>query len=121
MSVAWTNGDGARVRFSGVARPFLVAGIAAVVCALGTVGMVALAKGQSTASTRDGILGHLNAAIGYYRDTSSKVQAGDRPSDSVYQDNGQALAAETVRLAFQSARAQAKLSALAFSHVVRMS
>lgn len=58
---------------------------------------------------RDAVLGHLNAAIGWYRDATSKLQTVGLPSDAIYQDNAQSLAADVVRLAFESARAEAKL------------
>jgi small-conductance mechanosensitive channel/cell pole-organizing protein PopZ len=58
---------------------------------------------------RDAILGHLNAAINWYRNASGKVQTVGLPSDELYQDNAQALAAQVVRLAFESARAEAQL------------
>jgi small-conductance mechanosensitive channel len=58
---------------------------------------------------RDAILGHLNAAINWYRNASGKVQTVGLPSDELYQDNAQNLAAQVVRLAFESARAEAQL------------
>jgi small-conductance mechanosensitive channel len=59
------------------------------------------------ALNRDAILGHLNAVITWYRDTENKVQAVGLPSDAIYEDTARNLAAEVVRLAFQSARAEA--------------
>jgi small-conductance mechanosensitive channel len=58
---------------------------------------------------RDAILGHLNEAITWYHDTTTKVQAAGLPSDAIYEDNTRNLAAEVVRLAFQSARTEAAL------------
>ena len=58
---------------------------------------------------RDAILGHLNAVISWYRDATNKVQATGLPSDAIYEDSTRNLAAEVVRLAFQSARAEAAL------------
>src|SRR6267378_1071491 len=58
---------------------------------------------------RDAILGHLNEAITWYHDTTTKVQAAGLPSDAIYEDNTRNLAAEVVRLAFQSARTEATL------------
>lgn len=55
---------------------------------------------------RQAILNHLNAVITWYKDCTN-VQAVGRPSDAVYQDNAQHLAAEVVRRAFESARAEA--------------
>jgi small-conductance mechanosensitive channel len=58
---------------------------------------------------RDAVLNHLNAVITWYRDSTSKVQAAGLPSDAIYEDNAQSLGAEVVRLAFQSARAEAAI------------
>jgi small-conductance mechanosensitive channel len=98
-----------------IPRTFSALLVGSMVCASGIALIAALAAGQNNSSpapassVHEAIVAHLNAVIGYYRDSTSKVQAGDRPSDAVYQDNGQAFAAEAVRLAFQSARAQAAL------------
>jgi small-conductance mechanosensitive channel len=58
---------------------------------------------------RDAILHHLNEVITWYRDVTSKVKPAGLPSDAIYQDNTRNLAAEAVRLAFQSARAEAAI------------
>jgi small-conductance mechanosensitive channel len=58
---------------------------------------------------RDAILHHLNAVITWYRDITSKLKPVGLPSDAIYQDNTRSLAAEAVRLAFQSARAEAAI------------
>ena len=58
---------------------------------------------------RDVILGHLNAVITWYRDCRNKIQPVGLPSDAIYQDNAQSVAADAVRLAFESARAAAPL------------
>ncbi|HTC90766.1 MAG TPA: hypothetical protein VK686_20825, partial [Bryobacteraceae bacterium] len=60
---------------------------------------------------RDAILHHLNAVITWYRDATTKIKSVGLPSDAIYQDNARELAAETVRLAFQSARAEANIIA----------
>ena len=60
---------------------------------------------------RDAILHHLNAVITWYRDVTSKVKPVGLPSDAIYQDNTRSLATEAVRLAFQSARAEAAIIA----------
>ncbi|HWW18595.1 MAG TPA: mechanosensitive ion channel family protein [Candidatus Saccharimonadales bacterium] len=57
--------------------------------------------------SRDAVLGHLNAAITWYRDATNKVQAAGLPSDAIYEESTRNLAAEVVRLAFQSARGEA--------------
>jgi small-conductance mechanosensitive channel len=58
---------------------------------------------------RDAVLNHLNDAITWYRDSTNKVYSAGLPSDTIYQDNTRNLASEAVRLAFQSARAEAAL------------
>src|SRR5882762_1499897 len=76
------------------------------------IGVAAVSVAQELpALNRDAILGHLNEAITWYRDTTSKVQSAGLPSDAIYEDNTQNLAAEVVRLAFQSARAEAAVIA----------
>jgi small-conductance mechanosensitive channel len=57
--------------------------------------------------SRDAILGHLNAVITWYRDAANKVQSVGLPSDAIYEESRRNLTAEVVRLAFQSARAEA--------------
>jgi small-conductance mechanosensitive channel len=73
------------------------------------IGMTAAMAQTAGQLDRDAVLGHLNAAIKWYRDATSKLQTVGLPSDTIYQDNAQSLAAEVVRLAFESARAEAKL------------
>jgi small-conductance mechanosensitive channel len=58
---------------------------------------------------RDAILHHLNSVITWYRDATSKIKSVGLPSDAIYQDNTRDLAAEAVRLAFESARAEAAI------------
>ena len=62
---------------------------------------------EMPALNRDAILGHLNAVITWYRDATTKVEATGLPSDAIYEDTTRNLATEVVRLAFQSARAEA--------------
>jgi small-conductance mechanosensitive channel len=59
--------------------------------------------------SRGAIVSHLNDAISWYRDSTAKVQAPGEPSDVVYQDNAQNFAAQALRLAFQSAKAEADI------------
>ena len=73
-------------------------------CAFALTGLAAQGTGQLD---RQAILNHLNAVITWYRDCTSKVQAVGLPSEAVYQDNMQHLAAEVVRRAFDSARVEA--------------
>jgi small-conductance mechanosensitive channel len=55
------------------------------------------------------VLAHLNAAINWYKNLTTQVPPGQQPSDSVFQSNAQNLGEQVLRLAFQSARAQAAL------------
>jgi hypothetical protein len=80
----------------------------AVLLALVVALSMSLAQ-EMPALNRDAILGHLNAVITWYRDATTKVQATGLPSDAIYEDSTRNLAAEVVRLAFQSARVEAAL------------
>ncbi len=62
---------------------------------------------------RDAILHHLNAVISWYRVATSKIKPVGLPSDAIYQDNARNLSSEAVRLAFQSARAEANIISMA--------
>src|ERR1700693_280497 len=75
-----------------------------------TLGSFLLAQGTQQLD-RNAVLGHLNAAINWYRNASGKVQTVGVPSDMLYQDNEQDLAAQALRLAFESAKAEAQLIA----------
>jgi small-conductance mechanosensitive channel len=55
------------------------------------------------------VLHHLNQVISWYRHSTTGVQSVGLSSDAIYQDNVQSLEAEVVRLAFQSAKAEAEL------------
>ena len=55
------------------------------------------------------VLHHLDTIIGWYRRVTTSVQSAGLPTDAIYQDNAQSLAAEAVKLAFQSARAEASI------------
>ena len=55
------------------------------------------------------VLHHLNKVISWYRHSTTGVQSVGLSSDAIYQDNVQSLEAEVVRLAFQSAKAEAEL------------
>jgi small-conductance mechanosensitive channel len=54
-------------------------------------------------------LHHLNEIISWYRQSTTGIQAVGLPTDAIYQDNTQTLAAQVVRLAFQSAKAESAL------------
>jgi small-conductance mechanosensitive channel len=54
-------------------------------------------------------LHHLNQAINWYRHCTTGLQPVGMPSDTIYQDNTVSLGQQAVRLAFQSARAEAGL------------
>lgn len=56
-------------------------------------------------------LHHLNQAINWYRHATTGVQSVGLPSDTIYEDNTRSLGSQIVRLAFQSARAEAALIA----------
>lgn len=55
------------------------------------------------------VLHHLNQVIGWYRHVTTGVRDVGLPSDAIYQDNAQALGAQAVQLAFQSAKAESAL------------
>lgn len=65
----------------------------------------------NTSSNASDVLGHLNAAINWYKDLTAKVPAGIEPSDSIYLSNAGNYSEQVVKLAFQSARAQVQLNA----------
>jgi small-conductance mechanosensitive channel len=59
----------------------------------------------------DAAVEHLNHVISWYHHATTGLQSVGLPSDAIYQDNMQGFAAEVVRLAFQSAKAEAALMA----------
>jgi small-conductance mechanosensitive channel len=90
---------------------YLVACAGIALLAIGAQTLRGQADGQVTQLDRDAILHHLNAVITWYRDSTTKIKSVGLPSDAIYQDNARELAAEAVRLAFQSARAEASMIA----------
>jgi small-conductance mechanosensitive channel len=60
-------------------------------------------------SDRNSILNHLNTIISWYREAVANVQPGELPSDAIFQQNVRSMSAEAVKLAFDSARAEAAL------------
>jgi small-conductance mechanosensitive channel len=64
---------------------------------------------NNNADIPNNLLAHLNAAINWYKNLTTQVPPGQEPSDTIYSTNAENLGAEVVRLAFQSARAQAAL------------
>jgi small-conductance mechanosensitive channel len=70
--------------------------------------LTVISSAADTQSDRDAILNHLNAIIGWYRDTVANVKPGELPSDAIFQQNVRNLGAQAVQLAFESARAQAE-------------
>ncbi len=56
-------------------------------------------------------LHHLNQVIGWYRHVTTSIQSVGLPSDAIYEDNTKSLGTQAVRLAFDSARAEAALAA----------
>lgn len=57
----------------------------------------------------DAALHHLNQVISWYRRATTGIQAVGLPSDTIYEDNTKHLGEQVVRLAFQSAKAEAAL------------
>jgi small-conductance mechanosensitive channel len=57
------------------------------------------------------VLYHLNQLISWYRHSTGSIQSVGLPSDAIYQDNARSLGSQAVRLAFQSAKAEAVLIA----------
>jgi small-conductance mechanosensitive channel len=81
---------------------------------LWAVALLAIALPGVKAETANGLSGdaivdHLNAAIDWYRQVSTRVPTAGLPSDAVYQLNAQTISVEVVQLAFQSAQAEAPL------------
>ena len=56
------------------------------------------------------VLRQLDEIIGWYRRVTTGISSVGLPTDTVYQDNIQRLGAQVVRLAFESARAEAALT-----------
>ena len=54
-------------------------------------------------------LRHLNLVVNWYRRASVDIPLLGLPSEAIYQEQAQTLAAQVVRLAFQSARSEAEL------------
>jgi small-conductance mechanosensitive channel len=75
--------------------------------ALLAASLLSIASRAGDGNNRGAVLSHLSAVITWYRDSTTKGPSIEIPSDAIFQDNIQTLAAETVRLAFQSARAEA--------------
>lgn len=87
------------------------------IVAAGFVAAIALAitapwgSAQNSGANDNGdVLMHLNAAINWYKSLTTKVPAGTEASDAIYLSNAEDYGAQVVRLAFQSARAQADLA-----------
>jgi hypothetical protein len=53
------------------------------------------------------VLSHLNQLINWYRHSITGIQPVGLPSDAMYQDNAKNLSSQILRLAFQSAKAEA--------------
>ena len=93
----------------GLCRPALLVAAALALAALPPVGR----PQTQTTKTGNDVLAHLNAAINWYKNLTAKVPAGPEPSDAIYLNNAQNFGAQVVRLAFQSAKAQADLDSQA--------
>jgi small-conductance mechanosensitive channel len=85
----------------------IIAGAALIV---GILVCAAPERAQNSQDQTNAILSHLNAAIHWYKDLTGKAPAELEPSDSIYLSNAEALGAQVVRLAFQSAKVQANLN-----------
>jgi len=57
------------------------------------------------------VLSHLNQLINWYRHSVTGIQPVGLPSDTMYQDNAKNLSSQVLRLAFQSAKAEAAVLA----------
>jgi small-conductance mechanosensitive channel len=79
--------------------------------AVGAQGQLPTASPGPVRLDRAAVVNHLNVVIGWYRDSTTKVQTPGEPSDVIYQDNAQNFAAQALRLAFQSAREEAEIMA----------
>lgn len=55
------------------------------------------------------VLHHLNQVINWYRHATTGIPSVGLPSDTIYQDNAKSLGAQSVKLAFQSGKAEAVL------------
>src|SRR5262249_22917545 len=72
-------------------------------------GLVLRAHAQTGAGEQETFRGHLNEVINWYKKLTTDVPPGQEPSEAIYSTSAQNLGAQVVRLAFQSARAQAEL------------
>ena len=81
-----------------------------LLCAGGIGLRVSMAQTTNQLSS-DVVLKHLNAIITWYNNLRTNVPSSNQPSDAVYLSNAQNLAQEAVRLAFQSAEAEAGIIA----------
>src|ERR1700756_1246409 len=64
-------------------------------------------RAQTGTPDQAALLGHLKAGINWYKKLTNDVPPGQEPSDAVFATNAQNYGAQVVRLAFQSARAEA--------------
>jgi len=55
------------------------------------------------------LLHHLNQVIAFYRQSAAGIRGVGLPSDAIYQENGRALGAQVVQLAFQSAKVESSI------------
>lgn len=72
-------------------------------------GWLGYAQSPDNAARSAEILAHLNAAIHFYRTSTSFTQKVGEPSDALYHDQALTLSTRIVQLAFQSAKAEAVL------------
>ena len=106
----WRQWDTIRMKASGHIPHFDRMFIAAAVAAFALLLFVTTAPAQAPNNLdRAAVLNHLNAVISWYRNASSADQVPGLPSDVVYQDTAQNLSVQALRLAFDSARAEAEI------------
>src|SRR5215469_572976 len=80
-----------------------LAAVAVLASILPVIGM----RAESGSPDQAALLAHLNAVINWYKKLTNDVPPGQEPSDAVFAANAQSYGAQVVRLAFQSARAEA--------------
>ncbi len=81
----------------------------AAVPAQATIGPASGLDWVFDSTTDDRILTHLNAAIHFHRTATAFQQNAGEPSDALYHDQEESLAAQITQLAFDSAKAEAPL------------
>jgi small-conductance mechanosensitive channel len=109
MEIRWTP---RRIASSMIRKLWLFVALSLTCAVLSGAGITS-AQDQNSPKPLNGstILNHLNAVIGWYRDVMTESPGSSQPSDTIYRDTAQSLAAQAVRLAFQSSESEAKIIA----------